>query len=966
MMKMMSDMSDRVVGKVDGRIGEITQIVGEIHQTVNSHSQYIAKLETQMGQMANILNRREEGKLPSQLVMNPKGLYMVNEETSHQHVQSITTLRSGKLVDNQVGNKRDEHKEVPETLQNDKGKQVITETSTLADPSLETPYVPRAPFPEWLKAPSHFGKQGEQIQAMMEVFKQVKINIPLLDAIQQVLAYAKFLKDLCTQKRKSINHIPKKVLLTEHVSSLIQHNTPLKFKDPGAPTISCIIGQKEIDKALLDLGAGVNLLPYSVYQQLGLGELKPTMVILQLADRSIKKPRGIIEDVIIKVDKFFFPVDFIVLDSEPIPHPERLISVILGRPFLATANACINCWIGVMEISFGNMKVRLNIFNAFQHVPDQNECFFMDHIEEYVEDSLPSLLADDPLEACLAHFGFEDFDTDQYTEEVHDLLETAASADFHPWRLSKKPLPLTSSTPHVPSLESPPKLELKPLPNKLKYAFLGANETLLVIIASSLQKDHEDNLLEVLNEHKEAIGWTVADLKGIDPSICMHRIHLEEGARPSCEAQCRLNPSMKEVVMNEVVKLLDAGIIYPISDSKWISPTQVVPKKSGLTVVENAAGELIPQRTTTGWRVCIDYRKLNSYTRKDHFPLPFIDQILERLAGQSYYFFLDAYSSYNQVAIDPQDQEMTTFTCPFGTFAYKRMPFGLCNAPATFQRCMMSIFSDMVEKFLEVFMDDFSVFGSSFDNCLHNLSLVLKRCKETNLILSWEKSHFMVHEGIVLGHIVSKRGIEVDIARVELIENLPQPTSVKQICSFLGHAGFYRRFIKDFSKISRPLCSLLAKDTPFNFDEACLEAFQKFRSLLSSAPIMKPPDWSLPFEIMCDASDFPVGAILGQHVGKLPHAIYYASKTLMDAQVNYSTTEKELLTVVFALDKFRSYLLGSKVIIYSDHAALRHLLAKKETKPDLIRWILLLQEFDIEIRDKKGTKNVVADHLSRI
>ena len=279
----------------------------------------------------------------------------------------------------------------------------------------------------------------------------------------------------------------------------------------------------------------------------------------------------------------------------------------------------------------------------------------MDNIEEYVEDSLPSLLTDDPLEACLTHFGFEDFDTDQYIEEVHDLQETTASAEFHPWSVPKEPLPLTLSTPPVPSLESPSKLKLKPLPYKLKYAFLGSNDTLPVIIASDLQKDQEDSLLEVLKEHEEAIGWTVVDLKGIDPSICMHQIHLEEGAWLSCEAQRQLNPNMKEVVMKKVIKLLDVGIICPISDSKWISPTQVVPKKSGLTVVENAVGVLIPQRTTTGWHVCIDYRKLNSHTQKDHFPLPFIDQILERLAGQSYYYFLDGYSRYNRVVVGPQD-----------------------------------------------------------------------------------------------------------------------------------------------------------------------------------------------------------------------------------------------------------------------------------------------------------------------
>ena len=383
-------------------------------------------------------------------------------------------------------------------------------------------------------------------------------------------------------------------------------------------------------------------------------------------------------------------------------------------------------------------------------------------------------------------------------------------------------------------------------------------------------------------------------------------------------------------------------------------------------MVTNAENELVPTRVQTGWRVCIDYRKLNATTRKDHFPLPFIDQMLERLAGYAFYCFLDGYFGYNQIVIAPEDQEKTTFTCPFGTFAYRRMPFGLCNAPATFQRCMMSIFSDYVEKSIEVFMDDFSVFGASFDDCLHNLSLILKRCVETNLVLNWEKCHFMVKQGIVLGHIISEKGIEVDKSKIDLVRHLPSPTSVREVRSFLGHAGFYRRFIKDFSKVAQPLCRLLQKEVSFEFNEACEKAFNHLKDLLTTAPIITPPDWSIPFELMCDASDYALGAVLGQRKNKQPHVIYYASRTLNDAQLNYSTTEKELLAVVFALDKFRSYLIGTKVIVFTDHAALKYLFTKKEAKPRLIRWMLLLQEFDIEIRDKKGCENVVADHLSRM
>ncbi|XP_058185805.1 uncharacterized protein LOC131303029 [Rhododendron vialii] len=295
-----------------------------------------------------------------------------------------------------------------------------------------------------------------------------------------------------------------------------------------------------------------------------------------------------------------------------------------------------------------------------------------------------------------------------------------------------------------------------------------------------------------------------------------------------------------------------------------------------------------------------------------------------------------------------------TFTCPFGTFAYRRMPFGLCNAPGTFSRCMMGIFSDMIEKIVEVFMDDFSVFGDSFESCLANLEKVLTRCEEKNLVLNWEKCHFMVTQGIVLGHIVSAKGIKVDKAKIDLISNLPTPKCIKDIRSFLGHAGFYRRFIKDFSAISRPLCHLLSKDVPFEWTTACELAFIKLKASLTTLPIVQMPDWNLPFELMCDASDYAVGAILGRRKDKHPWVIYYASKTLNDAQMNYSTTEKELLAIVFALDKFRSYLVGTPIMIYTNHSALKYLFTKQDAKARLIRWILLLQEFDITIKDKKG------------
>jgi hypothetical protein len=224
--------------------------------------------------------------------------------------------------------------------------------------------------------------------------------------------------------------------------------------------------------------------------------------------------------------------------------------------------------------------------------------------------------------------------------------------------------------------------------------------------------------------------------------------------------------------------------------------------------------------------MCIDYRKLNKATKKDHFPLPFIDEMLERLENHTYFYFLNGYSGFMQIPIHLDDQHKTIFTCPYGTFAYRRMPFGLCNTPASFQCCMMAVFLEFIEEIVEDFMDDFSVYWKTFLDCLANLDKVLTRCAEVDLVLNWEKCLFMIKQGIVLRHVISERGIEVDKAKVETVEQLPPLMDVKSLRSFLGHAGFYRRFIKDFLKITKPLTQLPQKDAPFDLDEKCLAAFR--------------------------------------------------------------------------------------------------------------------------------------------
>jgi hypothetical protein len=342
------------------------------------NAQTMADLKDALAKFTSALSFQEKGKFPSQPQQNPKGQYNANVSSSgSQHmdqVKLVITLRSGRVIEKPTLEPCEKDELISEGKEGVKSKHCKEKTDS--PPALQFPHV--------ITKQRKVNHNSE----IFETFKQVRINIPLLATIKQVSSYAKFLKDLCTMKRKL--NVKKKAFLAEQVSAILQNNNALKYKDPSCPTISCFIGEHKIERALLDLGASVNLLPYSVFQSLNLGELKPTFVTLLLADRSVKVPRGIVEDVLVQVDKFIYPVDFIVLDTQPVVACNS-IPVILGRPFLATSNALINCRNGLMKLSFGNMTLEMNIFNICKQPGDNNDLHEVDFIEKLVHDQFETI-----------------------------------------------------------------------------------------------------------------------------------------------------------------------------------------------------------------------------------------------------------------------------------------------------------------------------------------------------------------------------------------------------------------------------------------------------------------------------------------------------------------------------------------------------------------------------------------------
>nr|GEY25608.1 reverse transcriptase domain-containing protein [Tanacetum cinerariifolium] len=606
------------------------------------------------------------------------------------------------------------------------------------------------PYPSRLQKEKIREKDDILAAKFMEIFRDLHFELSFADTLIHMPKFAPMFKKLLNNKDKLIKLI--KTPLNENCSAVVLKKLPEKVGDPGRFLIPCDFLEFDNCLALADLGASINLMPLSIWKKLKL----PTLNDMKM------------------VGKFYFLAEFVVLDFVADPR----VPLILGRPFLSTAHALIDVYKREIILRHDDQSLTLKCGDkpsiSYNNFESLNKVDLIDTTcEEYSQEVL----------------GFADVVSNEVFTPYYEPIISNSSQNHTPFNESDFFL-IEEADAFIAIHDEPVSLEF----NATYYDLEGD----ILIMEALLNNDPEPptnqknyfssvrkdlKVVEPKNQSSDDIPPEVElkelppHLEGIDPEFCSHKILLEEDFSPKVQSQRRVNPKIHDVIKKEVKKLLDAGLTYPISDSPWVSPIHCVPKKGGITVIKNDENELVPTRLVTGWRVCIDYTKLNEATRKVHFLLPFMDHMLERLTGNGYYCFLDGFSGYFQIPIDPKDQEKTTFTCPYRTFASKRMPFGLCNAPGTFQRCMMAIFHDMIEQTMEVFMDDFSVFENSFSTYLTNLEKMLKRCEDTKLALNWEKSHFMVKEGIVLGHKISKKGIEVDKAKIEVISKLPHPTT---------------------------------------------------------------------------------------------------------------------------------------------------------------------------------------------
>ena len=429
-------------------------------------------------------------------------------------------------------------------------------------------------------------------------------------------------------------------------------------------------------------------------------------------------------------------------------------------------------------------------------------------------------------------------------------------------------------------------------------------------------------------------------------SCIEHKVVLKSDAAPTRQAPYRLNPKKAEVVKREVRYMLDRGLIRP-SDSCWSSPVVLVPKENG------------------EWRLCFDYRKVNDLTVPDNFPLPRIEDCIDRVGRAKIVSKFDLLKGYWQIPLSPEARKISAFVTPEGLFECLVMPFGMRNAASTFQRLMWMITNDL--EGCVIYLDDIIIFSETWEEHIKRIKELFNRLKQASLVVNLSKCEFAKAEVVYLGHKVGQGRVVPKESNIEAILSFPTPTNRKNVRQFLGLSGYYRRFVPKYSEVASPLTDLLREKSSFNWDLACQNSFDKLKSILSTFPVLVSPDFQKDFKLMIDASDLGVGAVLLQDNDGLEKPIAYFSKKLNESQAKYSTIEKELLALILALKHFEIYISAGPgpLRVFSDHNPLKYVNRFKNHNKRLMNWSLFLQDYNIIIEHIRGKDNVIADCLSR-
>ncbi|CAA0839620.1 Uncharacterized mitochondrial protein AtMg00860, partial [Striga hermonthica] len=782
----------------------------KILQFIINQDSSIKRLKMQVGQLAtrvgNIEAESDKGKLSSQ----------------SEQAKAITVLRSGKEVDNMVKiPEPDEPKPAnqPKKAEGSMEKSTETDSGKPTDGSMlhksPNPYRSRIPFPSRHRDE----KQEQQFRDLYNMLSKVNVNFPLLDVIKNMPSYVKFFKDLVTKKRKFGDG--EKVVVYKAASAM-QHDLPKKERDPGGFVIKIALENGKEASGMLDLGARINLMSFSIFQRLGLGDLRPTRMCLQLADRSIRYPKGVVEDVVVRVGKLIVPVDFVFLDVGDVQENGNDHTILLGRPFMATTKNLIDARNGTLNMTVLGESVFISV------------------------------------------------------REV-----TSASSK--------------ARTPHdVPII-------------------------------------------------REFVDVFPDELPGGPPNRQVEfSIDLIPGAGPVSKAPYRMAPKELQELKTQIQELLRLGFIRP-SVSPWGAPVLFVKKKDG------------------SMRICIDYRDLNRLTIKNKYPLPRIDDLFDQLSGACVLSKIDLRSGYHQLKIKESDIAKTAFRTRYGHYEFVVMPFGLSNAPAVFMDLMNRIFHPYLDQFIIVFIDDILIYSKSQKEHEEHLRVVLETLRREKLYAKFSKCEFWLQRVSFLGHVITQAGIEVDPSKVSAVQNWSTPRSPSEVRSFLGLAGYYRRFIEGFSKIALPLSQLTRKSVKFEWTDRCEASFQELNRRLTSAQVLTIPDPSRSFTIFSDASRQGLGCVLMQD----GQVVAYASRQLKPHEQNYPTHDLELAAVVHALKIWRHYLYSGRCEIFTDHKSLQYIFTQKELNMRQRRWLELVKDYDCSIQYHPGKANVVADALSR-